>query len=87
MVRHGNRSTNRTARSALAHPRPPVRRRPTSREPLYPPGWLLLELPTAILLAVFIGTGWLGYAHPTGPAQPQPAVVVPVESPAPDQHP
>ncbi|MBF6180401.1 Uncharacterised protein [Nocardia otitidiscaviarum] len=80
MVRHGNRSTNRTARSALAHPRPPIRRAARS-EPLYPPGWLLLELPTAILLAVFIGTGWLGYAHPTGPTHPQPAVVVPLDTP------
>ncbi|NNH69415.1 hypothetical protein HLB23_05950 [Nocardia uniformis] len=81
MVRHGNHGGSRTTYSGLGHQRPPVRRRPPTREPLYPPGWLLLELPTAILLAVFIGTGWLGYAQPSGPSQPRPAVVVPVDLP------
>ncbi|MBF6170464.1 hypothetical protein [Nocardia blacklockiae] len=56
-----------------AHPEPLV--------PGWTPGWLLLDLPTALLLAVFVGTGWLGYAQP-GPAEvsgPSPAVVVPTE--------
>ncbi|RDI67623.1 hypothetical protein [Nocardia pseudobrasiliensis] len=46
-----------------------------------PPGWLLLELPTALLLAVFVGTGWLGYAQPATPGSDRPAhaVVVPAE--------
>ncbi|MGF6886974.1 hypothetical protein ABIA39_005463 [Nocardia sp. GAS34] len=42
-------------------------------------GWLLLEFPTALLLAVFVGTGWLGYAQHGRPTRdaPIPAVVVP----------
>gem|GEM_PF-6528359 len=50
-----------------------------------PPGWLLVEFPTALLLAVFVGTGWLGYAQhgrPTTDA-PVPAVVVPAPGEAP----
>lgn len=48
------------------------------------PGWLLFELPTAVLLAIFVGTGWLGYAQHSGtPAQPRPAVVVPADHPIP----
>jgi hypothetical protein len=47
-------------------------------EPWYAPGWLLLEFPTALLLAVFVGTGWLGYAQHGRPSDgPIPAVVVP----------
>ncbi|MCM6772283.1 hypothetical protein NDR87_01665 [Nocardia sp. CDC159] len=41
-----------------------------------PPGWLLLELPTALLLATFVGTGWLGYAQHSGPPTDRPAQVV-----------
>ncbi|WP_280267082.1 hypothetical protein [Nocardia wallacei] len=50
----------------------------------FSPTWLLLDLPTAVLVAVFVGTGWLGYTQP-GPAEvdaPTPALVVPTE-PAP----
>ncbi|BCK55385.1 hypothetical protein [Nocardia wallacei] len=49
--------------------------------PAWTPGWLLLDLPTALLLAVFVGTGWLGYAQP-GPAEadaPTPTMVIPAE--------
>ena len=44
-----------------------------------PSGWLLVEFPTALLLAVFVGTGWLGYAQQGRPTRdaPIPAVVVP----------
>ncbi len=44
-----------------------------------PSGWLLLEFPTALLMAVFVGTGWLGYAQHGRPTidGPIPAVVVP----------
>lgn len=44
-----------------------------------PAGWLLLELPTALLLAVFVGTGWLGYAGADQPVPDPPltAVVAP----------
>ncbi|MCU1643172.1 MAG: hypothetical protein JWN03_3447 [Nocardia sp.] len=75
---------------SLGRPRPPVRtsrRQPVPeyrsvRESVLAPGWLLLELPTAVLLAVFVGTGWLGYAQHSGtPAQPRPAVVVPADHP------
>ncbi|MGV9677904.1 hypothetical protein ACWDSJ_21725 [Nocardia sp. NPDC003482] len=47
-----------------------------------PPVWLLVELPTALLLAVFVGTGWLGYAG-TGDPAPVPAevVVAPADAP------
>ncbi len=45
-----------------------------------PGGWLLLELPTALLIAVFVGTGWVGYAasevEPV-PELPLTAVVAP----------
>ncbi|WP_157120977.1 hypothetical protein [Nocardia miyunensis] len=52
--------------------------------PWCPPGWLLLELPTALLLAVFVGTGWLGYAQHGRPTtgRPIPAVVLPAPDPA-----
>jgi hypothetical protein len=54
--------------------------RARARGPLRcPPGWLLLDFPTALLLAVFVGTGWLGYAEydrSTGNA-PVPTVVAP----------
>ncbi|MEU0541900.1 hypothetical protein ABZ319_18730 [Nocardia sp. NPDC005978] len=54
----------------------------TGLDAVLTPGWLILELPTAILLAVFVGTGWLGYAQHSGtPAQPRPAVVVPADQP------
>lgn len=50
--------------------------------PWCPQGWLLLELPTAVLLAVFVGTGWLGYAQHGRPTTgPIPAVVVPAPEP------
>lgn len=59
-----------------------VQRGPVRTPPWCPPGWLLLELPTALLLAVFVGTGWLGYAQngrsTTGPI---PAVVAPAPDP------
>ena len=42
----------------------------------YPRSWLLLDLPTAILLAVFVGTGWLGYAHPPSEHGSSSAVMV-----------
>lgn len=44
-----------------------------------PAGWLLVEFPTALLLAVFVGTGWLGYAQHGQPTRDAPirAVVVP----------
>ncbi|MBF6331311.1 hypothetical protein [Nocardia transvalensis] len=46
-----------------------------------PPGWLLLELPTALLLAVFVGTGWLGYAQPRPPAErPAQVVIAPADA-------
>jgi hypothetical protein len=44
--------------------------------------WLLLEMPTALLLAAFVGTGWLGYLERTGPGTARPAVVVPAHDPA-----
>lgn len=80
----------RTKYSSIRHQRPPVRvtrlyhppRPRTTREAILASGWLLLELPTAVLLAVFVGTGWLGYAQHSGtPAQPRPAVVVPADHP------
>ncbi len=44
----------------------------------FAPGWMLVEFPTAILMAVFVGTGWLGYAQHGRPSDtPIPAVVVP----------
>ncbi|MGV9410614.1 hypothetical protein ACWDOP_11925 [Nocardia sp. NPDC003693] len=76
----------------MSHQRPPVRisrvapRNTPPRSALdavLTPGWLILELPTAILLAVFVGTGWLGYAQHSGtPAAPRPAVVVPADQPS-----
>ncbi|WP_148306860.1 hypothetical protein [Nocardia nova] len=44
-----------------------------------PAGWLLPELPTALLVAVFVGTGWLGYAGTDRPVPDPPltAVVAP----------
>ncbi len=44
-----------------------------------PAGWLLPELPTALLVAVFVGTGWLGYAGADRPVPdpPMTAVVAP----------
>ncbi|MRH88477.1 hypothetical protein GFY24_13650 [Nocardia sp. SYP-A9097] len=60
----------------------PARTQHPARESAAAPNWLLLELPTAILLAIFVGTGWLGYAQPSGtPSQPRPAVVVPADHP------
>ncbi|MGW4247101.1 hypothetical protein [Nocardia sp. NPDC004722] len=54
------------------------------REVLCATGWFVFELPTAVLLAVFVGTGWLGYLQHAGtPAQPRSAVVVPADAPAP----
>ncbi|WP_040719654.1 hypothetical protein [Nocardia veterana] len=41
-----------------------------------PAGWLLLELPTALLVAVFVGTGWLGYAGTDRPIPDPPLTVV-----------
>ncbi|WP_157535183.1 hypothetical protein [Nocardia inohanensis] len=66
----------------MGHQRPPVRiTRPAPRETVYTTAWLLLDLPTAVLLAVFVGTGWLGYAQHFGsPDQPRPAVVVPADT-------
>ncbi|MFI5776386.1 hypothetical protein [Nocardia sp. NPDC051570] len=46
-----------------------------------PPGWLLLELPIALLLAVFVGTGWLGYAQHAAPTFERPAQVVVLPAP------
>ncbi|WP_157117263.1 hypothetical protein [Nocardia vaccinii] len=57
-------------------------RGPVRTLPWCPPGWLLLELPTALLLAVFVGTGWLGYAQQGRPTTgPLPAVVAPSPGP------
>ncbi|MEV5650777.1 hypothetical protein AB0L57_21215 [Nocardia sp. NPDC052254] len=41
-----------------------------------PGGWLLLELPTALLVAVFVGTGWLGYAGADRPVPDPPLTAV-----------
>ncbi|MBO0855993.1 MAG: hypothetical protein J2P18_19760 [Nocardia sp.] len=41
-----------------------------------PAGWLLLELPTALLLAIWVGTGWLGYLGSERPALNTPTSVV-----------
>ncbi|MQY31453.1 hypothetical protein [Nocardia aurantia] len=46
-----------------------------------PRGWLLVELPSALLLAVFVGTGWLGYARQDRPSDPAPAVTSPADGP------
>ncbi|MFI1917698.1 hypothetical protein [Nocardia sp. NPDC020380] len=78
--RHGG-STHGTLRNqrppVQATPRRPVRQ---VREVVFTPGWLAFELPTAVLLAIFVGTGWLGYAQHGGtPAQPRPAVVIPAD--------
>ncbi|MBF6064368.1 hypothetical protein IU500_21940 [Nocardia terpenica] len=66
---------------AIPEYRQPARRRFVS---YCPPGWLLLELPTSLLLAVFVGTGWLGYAQHARPvhAGAIPAVVAPAVPPA-----
>ncbi|MEC3956077.1 hypothetical protein VMT65_23780 [Nocardia sp. CDC153] len=73
----------RSNHGTLRHQRPPVRvTRPARplRDTVFAVGWLAVELPTAVLLAVFVGTGWLGYIQHAGtPAQPRSAVVVPVE--------
>lgn len=83
----------RSNHGTLRHQRPPLRtvrsHRPARpahsvREVLCATGWFIFELPTAVLLAVFVGTGWLGYIQHAGtPAQPRSAVVVPAEAPAP----
>lgn len=75
----------------MGHQRPPVRitrpARPTPQDSAYSVAWMLLDLPTAVLLAVFVGTGWLGYAQHFGsPDQPRPAVVVPAETAHPGGH-
>ncbi|WP_157393364.1 hypothetical protein [Nocardia terrae] len=84
MVRQGRQY--RSNHGTLRHQRPPVRvtrRAHPVRDVVFATGWLLLELPTAVLLAIFVGTGWLGYLQHAGtPAQPRSAVVVPAESPA-----
>ncbi|WP_153407387.1 hypothetical protein [Nocardia macrotermitis] len=51
--------------------------------PWCPQGWLLLELPTALLLAVFVGTGWLGYAQHGRPTTDGPLSAVVVPTPVP----
>ncbi|GAB2536284.1 hypothetical protein [Nocardia heshunensis] len=80
----------RSNHGTLRHQRPPVRAthvaRPAHsvRDVLCATGWFIFELPTAVLLAVFVGTGWLGYVQHAGtPAQPRSAVVVPADAPAP----
>ncbi|MFC9994864.1 hypothetical protein [Nocardia sp. NPDC127526] len=88
MGRQG-REQQRVKHGTVGRQRPPVRTSHRKRSPARPPrettftpGWLILDFPTAVLLAVFVGTGWLGYAQTSGtPAQPRPAVVVPVEHP------
>ncbi|RMI32281.1 hypothetical protein EBN03_14955 [Nocardia stercoris] len=52
-------------------------RRGTEPAPLWSPGWMLLELPTALLLAAFVGTGWLGYLQHDNTDRPRAAVVAP----------
>ncbi|WP_216894666.1 hypothetical protein [Nocardia alni] len=54
----------------------------------FAPGWMLLEFPTAILMAVFVGTGWLGYAQHgrLNSDTPIPAVVVPAPGDAAAPH-
>ncbi|MCX4092722.1 hypothetical protein [Nocardia sp. alder85J] len=47
----------------------------------WPRGWLLVEMPSALLLAVFVGTGWLGYARHDQPSAPAPTVVSPTDRP------
>ncbi|MFE2960241.1 hypothetical protein [Nocardia tengchongensis] len=81
----------RTNHGTLRHQRPPVRvtRRPAHplRDVVFATSWLIFELPTAVLLAVFVGTGWLGYLQQAGtPAQPRSAVVVPAETAHQDGH-
>lgn len=58
---------------------PTVQLVPESGISAIPAGWLLLELPTALLVAVFVGTGWLGYAEADRPVPDPPltAVVAP----------
>jgi hypothetical protein len=41
-----------------------------------PCGWLLPELPTALLIAVFVGTGCVGYAASDRPIPDPPLTVV-----------
>ncbi|MFF2549930.1 hypothetical protein ACFVUS_02975 [Nocardia sp. NPDC058058] len=87
------RQQQHTRHGSIGRQRPPVRahrlthpaRTPhPARDSVLAPGWLLYELPTAVLLAIFVGTGWLGYAQHSGtPAQPRPAVVVPADHPVP----
>ncbi|MFE3099171.1 hypothetical protein [Nocardia tengchongensis] len=81
----------RTNHGTLRHQRPPVRvtQRPADplRDVVFATSWLLFELPTAVLLAVFVGTGWLGYLQHAGtPAQPRSAIVVPAETAHQDGH-
>ncbi len=52
-------------------------RRDSSAAPLWSLGWMLLELPTALLLGAFVGTGWLGYLQHDSPDRPRAAVVAP----------
>src|SRR5689334_17986074 len=52
----------RSGHGSLQHQRPPIR--PTRaahpvRDAVFATSWLLFEFPTAVLLAVFVGTGWL----------------------------
>ncbi|WP_067541808.1 hypothetical protein [Nocardia crassostreae] len=84
------RQQQRIVHGTISRQRPPVRPAQRKRAPrplrdtTFTPAWLILDFPTAVLLAVFVGTGWLGYAQTSGtPAQPRPAVVVPAEHPAP----
>ncbi|MTE14439.1 hypothetical protein [Nocardia aurantiaca] len=81
----------RSNHGTLQHQRPPVRvtRRPAdpAHDVLVATGWLIFDLPTAVLLAVFVGTGWLGYLQHAGtPAQPRSAVVAPAETAGPGGH-
>ncbi|MFD7841833.1 hypothetical protein ACFV4K_02685 [Nocardia sp. NPDC059764] len=81
----------RSNHGTLRHQRPPVRiaQRPVHpwRDIFFATSWLFFELPTAVLLAVFVGTGWLGYLQHVGtPAQPRSAVVVPVDPARPGGH-
>ncbi|GAB0105001.1 hypothetical protein JMUB6875_39790 [Nocardia sp. JMUB6875] len=74
----------RSGHGSLRHQRPPIRSTRAAhpvRDAVFATGWLLFEFPTAVLLAVFVGTGWLGYIQHAGtPAQPRSAVVVPAET-------
>ncbi len=73
-ARAGNSGTLRRGREI-----PTVQLVPETGLASIPAGWLLPELPTALLLAVFVGTGWLGYAGTDRPVPDPPltAVVAP----------